>query len=454
MSEHPNVLLVVMDAVRAASVEPHGCSAPTTPFLRTFAASARTYERAHATSCWTLPSHASMFTGLATDEHGVGGDRWNLRDVDALTVAERLRERGYATIAASANPWIGPGFGFDRGFDTFIEGWRIGAMPDLTTASLRSGALPARERIRRITAAGPGAVAATIPAALSSRRRRFGHHGSGRLIQRFVDAFAASDRPTFGFVNLLDAHLPRRPPRRHRRALAAPSIRSPHPWEYAGGLAPPPDRAATLATYHAAVRHADEGVGQLVGAIDRVSARPTRVVVTADHGENVCDHDLMDHQFSLHQTVLHVPLLVRDAGHHCGQRESGLTSLSDVAGLLVDGTGPPSRRVVTASYPSPQPPIARLRERYPRGSFDRFDRTLRACVYDDGRKLVWASDGAHEVYDLTADPDELRNLWPSGTFADELNRLADGFPKVSTGHPETDTDDAHTEAALRALGYL
>ena len=51
-------------------------------------------------------------------------------------------------------------------------------------------------------------------------------------------------------------------------------------------------------------------------------------------------------------------------------------------------------------------------------------------------------------------PDELRNLWPSGTFADELNRLADGFPKVSTGHPETDTDDAHTEAALRALGYL
>ena len=106
-----------------------------------------------------------MFTGLATDEHGWAADRWTLRDVDAPTVAERLSERGYATIAASANPWIGPGFGFDRGFDTFLEGWRVGSMPDLTTASLRSGALPAGERIRRVAAAGPAAVATAIPAA-------------------------------------------------------------------------------------------------------------------------------------------------------------------------------------------------------------------------------------------------------------------------------------------------
>lgn len=454
MTERPNILLVVMDAVRATSLEPYGNASPTSPFLCEFARSACTYERAHAGSCWTLPSHASMFTGLTTDQHGLGADRWTLRDVDAPTVAERLSARGYATIAASANPWIGPGFGFDRGFDTFLEGWRVASMPDLTTASLRSGGLPAGERIRRVAAAGPAAVATAVPAAALAHRRRSGHDGSGRLTRRFVAAFAASDRPTFGFVNLLDAHLPRHPPRRHRQAVGATSLRSPHPWEYAGGLTPPPDRDAMLALYHAGVRHADEQAGRLVAAVDRVSSRPLTVVVTSDHGENVCDHGLMDHQFSLHQTLLHVPLLVRNPdGARAGEREPGLVALTDVPGLLVDGA-PPPRATATASYPQPQPPIQRLRDRHPRGAFDRFDRSLRACVYEDGRKLIWASDGAHEAYDLNTDPDELRNLWPSPEFADALKRLADGPQAAISDHGEPATDDVHAEAALRALGYL
>jgi arylsulfatase A-like enzyme len=455
MIDRPNILLVVMDAVRAASLEPYGCTAPTSPFLREFAESACTYDRAHATCCWTLPSHASMFTGLTTDQHGLGGRRWSLREVDSPTVAERLRERGYATIAASANPWIGPGFGFDRGFDTFLEGWRLGAMPDLATASLGSGGLSSFERIRKVTAAGPAAVAAALPAAVMARRRRSGHDGSDRLTHRFVRAFAATDRPTFGFVNLLDAHLPRHPPRRHRRALGATSTRSPHPWEYAGGLTPPPSRDAMRALYHAAVRHADEQTGRLVTAVDRASTRPLTVVVTSDHGENVCDHGLMDHQFSLHQTVLHVPLLVREPnGARAGERDPGLVSLADVHGLLVDGTAARARTTITAGYPRPQPPIERLRRRFPRGAFDRYDRSLRACVYDDGRKLIWASDGGHEVYDLNTDPDELRNLWPSPEFADALERLADAPRPDVPDHSRPGGDDSRTEAALRALGYL
>ena len=456
MTDPPNLLLVVMDAVRASSLEVYGCDRPTSPFLREFATAARTYERAHATSCWTLPSHASMFTGLHPDDHRVGTDRWSLGQVDSPTLAERLRDRGYATVAASANPWVGSAFGFDRGFDTFLEGWRVGASPDLTSDALRTGRVRAADRARRIASAGPAAIASTAPAAALAARRRAGHSGSGRLTRRLLRAFAAAgDRPVFGFINLLDAHLPRRPPARHRTAVGASPALSPHPWEFAGGLAEPPDRAALLALYHASVRQSDEQVGRLVTAVDRISRRPTTIVITSDHGENVCDHGLMDHQFSLHQTVLHVPLLVRAAdGRAAGARGSGLVSLTDVFGLVCDDRQPPQRTTVTAAYLRAQPPIERLRVRYPRGSFDRLDRQLRAMVYDDGHKLIWASDGAHEAYDLTTDPAETRNLWPSPDLADQMDRLAGSDPAAAKGTPALTGDDRNTEAALRALGYL
>lgn len=456
MTEQPNLLLVVMDAVRASSLEVYGCDRPTSPFLREFARTARTYERAHATSCWTLPSHASMFTGLHPDDHRVGTDRWSLHQVESPTLAELLRDRGYTTVAASDNPWVGPAFGFDRGFDTFLEGWRVGAVPDLTSDALRTGGVSPADRVRRIAAAGPAAIATTAPATAMAMRRRAGHSGSGRLTRRLLRALAtAGDHPVFGFVNLLDAHLPRRPPVRHRTAVGASPAPTPHPWEYAGGLAEPPDRSALLALYHASVRQSDEQVGRLVNAVDTVSRRPTTIVITSDHGENVCDHGLMDHQFSLHQTVLHVPLLVRTANRAgAGSRVSGLVSLKDVFDLVCDGREPLRQTSVTASYLRPQPPIERLRARYPRGSFDRLDRRLRALVHDDGHKLIWASDGAHEAYDLTADPTEARNLWPGPGLTEQLDRLAGGGPVAVTGMPVPGGDDRDTESALRALGYL
>ncbi len=456
MTGPPNLLLVVMDAVRASSLEVYGCDRPTSPFLREFAETACTYERAHATSCWTLPSHASMFTGLDADDHRVGTDRWSLDQVATPTLAEHLRERGYATVAASANPWVGQAFGFGRGFDSFIESWRAGSLPDLTSDALRTGRVSAADRARRIAAAGPAAIVSAVPAAAMAARRRSGHSASGQLTRRLVHAFAsAGDRPVFGFINLLDAHLPRRPPARHRAAVDASPARSPHPWEYAGGLAEPPDRAALLALYHASVRQSDEQVGRLVTAVDRVSRRPTMIVITADHGENVCDHGLMDHQFSLHQTVLHVPLLVRAPDRAgAGSRSSGLVSLSDVFELVGEGRQPPQRTSVSAAYLQAQPPIERLRARYPRGSFDRLDRRLRAVVHDDGHKLIWASDGAHEAYDLTVDPTEIRNLWPNPDLAEQLDRLAPSDLAAAPGTPAVTGDDHNTEAALRALGYL
>jgi arylsulfatase A-like enzyme len=440
MSATPDVLLIVMDAVRAQSVGAYGCTAQASPRLDALAAKSRLYTRAHSTSCWTLPAHASLFTGLETQAHRMGADRWSLGEVDQPTLAERFRDRGYATVAASANPWVGPGFGFDRGFDTFIAGWQVGALPDLTTESLLGGTTRSAQ-LAQVVRAGPRAIASLAPGMVAARRRRSGHAGSSQLLRRFLDAWstAARTRPVFGFVNLLDAHLPRQG--------------SPHPWEYIGGIAPRGDRRAHLAAYHAAVRSADHHLGRLLDAVDRLD-RPTTVVITADHGENVGEHGLMDHQFSLHQTVLHVPLVVRDAGGaDAGEREPGLVSLADIPQALIEGCPVSTRASVSADYPYPQPPIERLRARFPRGAFDRFDRSLRAVLHDDGRKLIWASDGEHEAYRLTSDPGERQNLWPSPELAVSMARMAPGNA-ADTGRFDAVDDDLTTRAALAALGYL
>ncbi len=459
MTRLPHVLLVVLDTVRADALGVYGCPRPTSPRIDRLAASAVVYRRAHSPSCWTLPAHASLFTGLAPSQHGVGGARDGLVAVGAPTLAERLRDHGYATLGASANPWIGPAFGFDRGFDEFLCGWHVGAAPDIAAASLAHGGHTARQKLAAVAAGGPASLIAALPNYAIARRRRAGRFGARGLSRRFLAAFAraARDGPVFGFVNLLDAHHPHSPPRRHLQVLGGSLGRVPtHPWALAGGLATltDADRAALRRLYEADVRHADDVAGGLVAAVDRLSQRPVNVVVTADHGENLGEHGLMDHQFSLHQTLLHVPLVVRMSGGEPAD-EPSLVSLCDVFELLAAGRRPRPRTSVTAEYARPQPPVQRLQTRWPEGRFDHLDRRLRALVRDDGMKAIWASDGRHEAYDLRVDPGEAENLWPSAAAEALLAELEERFGTAEdAAQAPPPAADTAVRNALESLGYL
>jgi arylsulfatase A-like enzyme len=114
---------VVLDTVRADHTGPGGYGRATTPRLSALAAEGVTFERAYSTASWTLPAHASMFTGRSPTRHGCHDQ--TLRLGEALpTVAERLSEAGYMTALLSSNPWVSADTGLGRGFGHILDAWR------------------------------------------------------------------------------------------------------------------------------------------------------------------------------------------------------------------------------------------------------------------------------------------------------------------------------------------
>ena len=164
----PNIILIVLDTVRADHVSCSGASArATTPFLDSLAAKGLVFPQARSPSNWTLPAHASIFTGLLPSEHGCHFEHRFLAE-EAQTLAEVLRDQGYVTAGFSCNVNVGRAFNLTQGFDSFAEIW-------------------------------------------SDEQVRSGAH-SGDVLETRLAAWLRDPpgRPVFLFLNLMDAHLPYR----------------------------------------------------------------------------------------------------------------------------------------------------------------------------------------------------------------------------------------------------
>jgi arylsulfatase A-like enzyme len=454
--QHPDVLIVVLDTVRADRLSVDGYARPTSPELEALAREAVRFPRFYSTSSWTLPGHASLFTGLLPMQHGATQEHLRLERRFA-TLAEVLRDAGYRTWGASANPVVGPVSGLDQGFERFEEVWR------------------------------PAPAAA-----------------QGHPVNEAFDAFLArvgSERPYFAFVNYMEAHRPYRPPPELLRRFArqpASALRAQRvgerPW-YAYYLeAPPPaaDVALLSDLYDASLAAVSARVGELIGALRRAGRlERTLVIVTSDHGENLGEHGHFDHVFSLYETTLRVPLLVRlPDGPRAGTVDPRPGQLADLPAtvLRVCGVEPPraplsrvdllspepgdARREIVAEYYHPAQAIAMIRSALgPEAAASErlrpYLRRLRA-VQADGRKLIWASDGRHELYDLRDDPGETRDRAgeqgfeaTAGALAARLESTLDRLaapaskrpPRAIAGFGAEGRVDDETNEALRALGY-
>jgi hypothetical protein len=119
----PSFVIVILDTVRADRTSAYGYERDTTPHLSGLAARGVRFDSAYATGCWSLPSHASLFTGLTASRHGAHNEHLALEDHHP-TLAETLARHGYQTASFTANPWIGDGTGMARGFQHNHESWR------------------------------------------------------------------------------------------------------------------------------------------------------------------------------------------------------------------------------------------------------------------------------------------------------------------------------------------
>jgi len=317
-----NVVFVVMDTVRKSHLSVYGYDRPTTPGLEAFAEEATVFEQAVAPAPWTLPVHASLFTGLYPSEHGASQENPYLEG--ATTLAETLSAGGYATACYSSNAWITPYTHLTDGFDeqnNFFEvmpgdllsgplarAWKL-LNDNESLRSLADWLVSAGNAIHEYLAGGEGADSKT-PAVIDSTIE-------------FIDS---TDEPYFAFMNLMDAHLPYHPPEEQREQFA-PGVDSTevcqNSKEYNSGARDIDEEEWTAieGLYDAEIRHIDDELGRL---FDWLKANDewedTMVVVCADHGELHGEHDLYGHEFCIYDPLVNVPLLVKHPNLEPGRR--------------------------------------------------------------------------------------------------------------------------------------
>jgi arylsulfatase A-like enzyme len=335
-----NVLFVVLDTVRKDHLTPYGYDEPTTPNLGEFAQQAAVYEEAVSPAPWTLPVHASLFTGEYPSEHGASQEAPYLEG--ATTLAETLAAAGYETACYSSNAWITPYTNLTDGFDDRDN--FFGVMP----GDLLSGPLARVWKVMNDSDLLRGVADTLVDLGNRVHEWTAGSGGDESKTPEAVDRIQAfvddADGPWFAFTNLMDAHLPYYPPEQFREEFAPgvdPDDVCQNSKEYNSG-ARDIDEAefeAIRGLYDAEIAHMDDQLGRLFDWLRTEGYwEDTAVVVCADHGELHGEHGLYGHEFCLYDPLVNVPTVVKhpavETGHHDEQFE-----LQDLYHTVLDATG-------------------------------------------------------------------------------------------------------------------
>jgi len=286
----PNVLLIVLDTVRASNLSVYDYDRPTTPNLERLARSGVRFEWAIAPSPWTLPSHASMFTGRQPHELSTS---WGTPlDARYPTLAESFSTKGYLTAGFVANQFYctresGLGRGFVHYDDALISAERILAGSYLVRSAADQWLGPVfAGQIR-------------------------GEKRGSQVTREFLDWVSANRRrPFFAFLNYMEAHDPYLPPKPFQGRFDAPRSG----YVPVGNFSPdelPEHARAFQQAYDECLACLDAEVGKILDALKRRGVlERTIVIVVSDHGEQFGEHGLFLHSNSLYLPLLHVPLLI------------------------------------------------------------------------------------------------------------------------------------------------
>jgi arylsulfatase A len=434
-----NVLLVVLDSVRAANCSLLGSRRETTPTLSRLAREATVYEQARAPSNWSLPSHVSLFTGLETHVHGVTVHR---RLEPGHTVFERLAADGYDTGLFTENGFL---------------------------AAHEVGLKDAFETVETVPAETPDAYATG-----EVNDGPDGFYYADRL-REWLDA---REGPWAACLNLMDAHRPFEPRPAFdrwgdddaRRLQSSLDLR----WEpqFHGDAVPDWQLAGLETLYDGGIRQADAVLDRVVADLrERGALDDTLLVVCGDHGDGFGEPGYLSgeppavsHIVPMHETLLHVPLVVRPPGGGPGERVAApatLTRFPDAVAAARRGERPsfvPDGPVVAAK----QPVTADLRRRFERacGDPEPLFAASRAVYEPSG-------DGVVKTYHWGEAAGRLRVPAAGATVPvggaggatdadchDRVERVFDRFEPRNVAGPRPDERvDEDAKERLRALGY-
>jgi arylsulfatase A-like enzyme len=470
----PDIVLIVLDTLRADRLSCYGYPRDTSPHLDAFAQSGVLFERAISPAQWTIPAHASFFTGEYPTTHATV-QIYDEHSESQATLAELLRRAGYLTVGFCNNPLLGVvENGLDRGFEEFYN---------------YGGTLPER------------------PAVVDSRARRFGRlaqhliRQSRRLVSPIQDAFARSNlllrialhprivplwqrhinfkgntvqslrdvvgylrarqqkgarRPLFAFINMMETHLPFGPRPQFIRKFApcyredreARDFMQAYNREHYRWMVPLTEPLTALQDqvlnnmYDAEVAYEDHLMRRLYGYLNEAGVRDnTLVIITSDHGEGLNHHDFVGHSLVAYDDLVRVPLIARyprlyPAGRrvtrpisarrifHSALEAAGILSVNNGAGdtegapVNVEGLSlaqalngsDPEGGVVFTEAYTPHTLIALMENNDPKAIETFRCRAMRRAAYKGHYKLITIDDEPDELFDVMADPGELDNL--------------------------------------------
>ena len=485
MLRPPHIIVLILDALRAGNVSGYGYPVKTTPHLDGFAAENVLFRRAFSAATWTVPSHASLLSGLYVSQHRIESLKADRRFNEAIvTLPDALRSRGYRTAAFSQNMLFSPANHLDRGFDEFHNVEEFFGARRLTRL------------IQRLAdgSGGPGRLAARYVRKMIAPRLLLDN------LYAWIQA-NAKQTPVFLFANILAPHFPWTVPPRFlprddgfhlKYLLNSDFLTLKKQWEFNAEKRAVTDKHRRIwrLLYDASIRHVDSEVGRFLNRLRQWEGWPNAiVVVTADHGEMMGDYrDIVGHMLCLHDNLIHVPLLVRHPEYPQGLKVEGVVQTLDLYPTILEWAGVPLSQVASAQvrrlplskamaaandpggfafaeedYTDSYDVIGKLLEVNPMLNPAKFPRQ-QIAVRSANYKYIWYNDRPAEFYNLADGPGEEHNLINGNVALDRLvlqeheaalqawrSGLEIFPPSVVDDMAEVDPE---TVERLRALGYV
>ena len=430
----PSVVIILVDTFRSDRLDAFGGERRLMPMLDGLAARSSVFRNAYASSAWTSPSVASLFTSRHPSQHGIS-DFGSILAEEEQTLAEALRARGYATGGFSANGLIRKQLGYDQGFDRF--------------ETQRVAGATARTRSERAIETGKRALA-------------------------WLDSLPPdAQAPVFLYLHLMNPHAPYDPPRPSLRRVfgpgALPDVDATNELIWAKNELSDASRLAIERLYDAEVNGLEAELGSiLLGLEHRGLFEDALVVVVADHGEEFWEHGGFGHGQSLYDELVRVPLLVHAPGQAHRIEVEQPVSLIDLAPTLLEAVGedPPPHFAGRSLWPylnggarrtepaeeAPAVVSELLRAQILRRGPLQHER----AVVIGSSKLIVEVDGTRHYFERSTDPGE-RGVAPlPESRRRALDQAHDRFVAGIESRPTADVAplDDETRAELQALGYL
>jgi len=427
----PNVVLLLVDTLRADRLGCYGASPSPSPTLDRLAAGGTLFEHAISQSSWTLPSVGTILTGLHPRSHGmVGGPSGDRAEAQSdgngaylpdsvRTIASEARLAGITTLGVSANPIVSSATNLARGFETFVE---------FPSARARTNWTPAR------------AVDDSFLTWLRENRR-----------YRF-----------FAYLHYMEPHAPYSPPEALRPA--PPADATPHllagvpPVRRVnlrrGPLVPSSQLTYLRALYDGEIRAWDDELATLLRGLEELGLREsTLLIVTADHGEEFQEHERLYHGSHLYEESIRVPLVIAGPAvkaQRIREQAQGIDVFPTVAARLGFGLPPglPGRDLLAP--PEDRPVFSETRRGIaPDGS----DTAVFALRTLDWKLIHEPARARFELYDLRHDPAERTDRYGAASEGPDLVRTLLSWEEVPAAAPPASGADPDLRRRLRALGY-